>query len=342
MRRLAFLASARLAQLRLDVDVQLRRAELARARSQPGSFRLGPGDVVYFYRETKVKNSKLLLKRWHGPATVIGIDGTSAVYVGYKGNTTKCAPEHVRCASPLEELVAGGWAAEFDALASFDIDELDFGEDEYPDTVEPPFTGGDFAPAPAPAEPPQAEQPTRPALDNAEESFARRLAGQLPDSAEPLRERLLEVDARHAALPPAPDLPAPDARRVRFDSGTGNPASRSTASTGPQDNSQRAPKQARVSIFQDASSRPTVDPSADVSAATRHEVFEALSDQRICDALVSRAIRDNHTEFFDRLEAHPDNVLVHLIAEIIRGLRTEEIDSPYLSDHGTPKGSDKF
>ena len=150
MRRSAFLASARLAQLRLDVDVQLRRAELARARSQPGSLRLGPGDAVYFYRETKAKNSKLFLKRWHGPATVIGIDGTSAVYVGYKGNTTKCAPEHVRRASPLEELAAGDWAAELDALASFDIDELDFAENEYPDTVEPTATGGDYAPAPAP------------------------------------------------------------------------------------------------------------------------------------------------------------------------------------------------
>ena len=203
-------------------------------------------------------------------------------------------------------------------------------------------TVGDFAPAPAPSEPPQAAQPARPALDNAEESFARRLAGQLPDSAEPLRERLFEVDARHgrhAAPLPVPDLPTPDARRVRFDSGTGNHASSSTTSTGPQDNSQRAPKQARVSIVQDASSRPSDDPSADVSAVTRHEVFEALSDQRVCDALVSRAIRDNHTELLDRLGAPPDNVLVHFIAEIIRDLRTEEIDSPYLSDHGIPKGS---
>ena len=342
MRRSAFLASARLAQLRLDVDVQLRRAELARARSQPGSLRLGPGDVVYFYRETKAKNSKLLLKRWHGPATVIGIDGTSAVYVEYRGNTTKCAPEHVRRASPLEELAAGDWAAELDALASFDIDELDFGADEYPDTVEPPMTGGDAAPVPAPPEPPPTEPPTRSALDNAGESFARRLAGQLPESAEPLRERLLEVDARHAALPPAPDPPPPDARRVRFDSGVGDLASSSAASSGPQDNSQRAPKQARVSIFQDASSRPSVDSSADVSAVTRHEVFEALSDQRICDALVSRAIRDNHTDLLDRLEAPPDDVLVHLIAEIVRDLRAEGVDSPYLSDHGSPKGSDEL
>ena len=224
----------------------------------------------------------------------------------------------------------------------FDIDELDFGENEYPDTVEPPATGGDFAPAPALAKPPQAVQPAGPALDNAEESSARRLAGQLLDSAEPLRERLLEVDARHAALPPAPDQPTPDARRVRFDSGTGDPASSSTASTGPQDNSQGAPKQARVSIFQDAPSRLTADPSADVSTVARHEVFEALSDQRICDALVRRAFRDNRTELLDRFEAPPNNVLVHFIAEIIRDLRTEEIDSPYFSDHGTPKGSDEL
>ena len=100
----------------------------------------------------------------------------------------------------------------------------------YPDTVEPPMTGGDAAPVPAPPEPPPTEPPTRSALDNAEESFARRLAGQLPESAEPLRERLLEVDARHAALPPAPDPPPPDARRVRLDSGTGDPASGSAAS----------------------------------------------------------------------------------------------------------------
>ena len=43
----------------------------------------------------------------HGPGIVLGLEGISAVYIGYRGNVTKCAPEAVRSASVLEQLSGG-------------------------------------------------------------------------------------------------------------------------------------------------------------------------------------------------------------------------------------------
>ncbi len=41
-------------------------------------------------------------KRWHGPAIVLGGEGLSALYLGYRGRVTKRAPESVRLASATE------------------------------------------------------------------------------------------------------------------------------------------------------------------------------------------------------------------------------------------------
>ena len=66
-------------------------------------------------RETKKGrksgNSKVLINSvWHGPAMVVGKEGNTAIYVGWRGSTTKCAPEAVRRASTLEVISAEAWS----------------------------------------------------------------------------------------------------------------------------------------------------------------------------------------------------------------------------------------
>ena len=94
---------------RLDTDRSLRKALLARARNVPDSMQLQPGDLAYFWRVTRAKKGKLLLKRWHGPAVVLGREGLSGIYLGYQGTCTKCAPESVRAVTPAEMLAFQDW-----------------------------------------------------------------------------------------------------------------------------------------------------------------------------------------------------------------------------------------
>ncbi len=75
------------------------------------------GDVVFFYRRQmrsgKTRNpknpSKLILRRWHGPAILLGHEGSNAVYIAYKGGVQKLAPECVRKATAMERLTAQEW-----------------------------------------------------------------------------------------------------------------------------------------------------------------------------------------------------------------------------------------
>ena len=64
------------------------------------------GSPITFAKNLK---GKLQLNRWHGPAYVLGHEGSSGIYLGYRGNVTKCAPEAVRAATPVEQLSATGW-----------------------------------------------------------------------------------------------------------------------------------------------------------------------------------------------------------------------------------------
>eukprot|EP00969_Alexandrium_andersonii_P103389 4562224-Alexandrium_andersonii.AAC.1 len=50
-----------------------------------------------------------MLNQRHGPAMVIGHEGRSAVYLGYRGGATKCAPEAARRVSAMEQLTAEDW-----------------------------------------------------------------------------------------------------------------------------------------------------------------------------------------------------------------------------------------
>ena len=118
-KRLAMMETARQAITRVHFSKRLRSAELARARTVPDAVNFKIGDMVYFYRESmkssgqqrKARNAKqMLLKTWHGPGVVVGKEGNTAIYVGYRGNSTKCAPESVRMASAFEQIAAESWS----------------------------------------------------------------------------------------------------------------------------------------------------------------------------------------------------------------------------------------
>lgn len=72
-----------------------------------------PGDIVYFYRDQKYKGRQakriLALRRWHGPALLVAWEDDSTCFVSHKGQLVKCAAEHVRIASSLEQTSAGAW-----------------------------------------------------------------------------------------------------------------------------------------------------------------------------------------------------------------------------------------
>lgn len=93
----------------------LRRAEIARSRNPTANHGLVPGDIVYFFRQTRYNNKtaaskkKLSLKRWHGPALLVAIEGGVNGYVSFRGQLTKCAMEHLRSASSLEQVASSVW-----------------------------------------------------------------------------------------------------------------------------------------------------------------------------------------------------------------------------------------
>ena len=115
--------------VRLHYSRGIRRAELARSREPTIQRPIVAGDTVYFWRVQKVnrrgdsrlstssRRRRLELRRWHGPAIVLALERSSEasavtnVFLSFKGQVTKCALEHVRLASSLEQLSAGAWEA---------------------------------------------------------------------------------------------------------------------------------------------------------------------------------------------------------------------------------------
>ncbi|CAE7263203.1 unnamed protein product [Symbiodinium microadriaticum] len=97
-RLVAVREAARMAMLRLHFSSSLRRAEKARSRNPTVAEAPAVGDLVYYWREQKynrrggVNKRRLLLRKWHG-------------------TLTKVALEHVRRASPMEQIASGEWDA---------------------------------------------------------------------------------------------------------------------------------------------------------------------------------------------------------------------------------------
>ena len=114
-RQVALREVARLAMVRLHFSRGIRRAELSRSRSSTMSRPLEPGDIVYFWRESKYNSrtapskKRLSLRRWHGPALLVALEGHTSGYVSFKGQLTKCSREHLRLASSMEQISADVW-----------------------------------------------------------------------------------------------------------------------------------------------------------------------------------------------------------------------------------------
>ena len=113
-RTLAMRETAKLAMVRLHFSRGLRKAELSRSRNPTMQDLPSPGEIVYFYRfqkyQGKNQSKKILaLRKWHGPALLLAIEGHSIAFVSYKGQLQRCALEHIRRASSLEQISAGSW-----------------------------------------------------------------------------------------------------------------------------------------------------------------------------------------------------------------------------------------
>ena len=114
-RQVAIRETAKLAMVRLHFSKGLRRAQLARSRNPLAELHLAPGDIVYFWRESRYNSrtapskKRLSLRRWHGPALLVALEGERAGFVSFKGQLTKCAREHLRPASSMEQVSADVW-----------------------------------------------------------------------------------------------------------------------------------------------------------------------------------------------------------------------------------------
>ena len=80
---------------------------LARTRKPRGPWL--PGMQVYFWRHAGVSKKKGMKgrvrkdpDRWFGPAIVLAAEGSRAVWISYKSQLLKVAPEHVREATAEE------------------------------------------------------------------------------------------------------------------------------------------------------------------------------------------------------------------------------------------------
>ena len=129
-KQVAMRETARISMVRLHYSKALRRAELARARRVNVEEIPEPGDIVFFWRQSKVnprkkdaaaattpRRRRIELRRWHGPALMVAVKARvngggepgSSCFLSYRGQITKCALEHVRKGSSLEQISAGDW-----------------------------------------------------------------------------------------------------------------------------------------------------------------------------------------------------------------------------------------
>ena len=121
VRLMALRETAKVSMTRLHFSRGLRRAEMARSRNSTIADVPEPGSIVYFFRFQKYNNKntgskrRLALRKWHGPGLLVAVEQGSEgntganAYISFKGQLTKCSLEHVRRASPMEQIVAGDW-----------------------------------------------------------------------------------------------------------------------------------------------------------------------------------------------------------------------------------------
>ena len=119
-RQMALRETEKVSMTRLHFSHGLRQAELARSRDTTITEAPAPGSIVYFFRSQKYnsrntgRRHRLSLRRWHGPGLRVAVepgsngDGPNG-YVSFKGQLTKRSVEHVRLASPMEQIATDTW-----------------------------------------------------------------------------------------------------------------------------------------------------------------------------------------------------------------------------------------
>ena len=114
-RRAALQTAARAALTQLDGSQRLRRALLRKSR--PGAHPLQQGEQVYFWRRRAggKKTKPIMGSRWVGPGIVLGQHG-SLVWIAYRSNVVKVAPELVRRAAADESKLWGELLAEAEVM----------------------------------------------------------------------------------------------------------------------------------------------------------------------------------------------------------------------------------
>jgi hypothetical protein len=164
-RQTAMPETAKVSMCRLHFSRGVRKAELARSRSTTIEEAPAPGTVCYFYRPLRYNRKgagsrkKLTLKRWHGPALLVALEGHASAFLSYKGQLTKCALEHVRVASTMEQVAAETWREAIDEVveaarqdaARQEPEEAPVGDAESLPAGENPRTPAFLPSTPAPA-----------------------------------------------------------------------------------------------------------------------------------------------------------------------------------------------
>ena len=156
-RQLAMREVAKVAMTRLHFSRGLRKAELGRSRNPTVQEMPEPGTICYFFRpmrynsKTGPSKKKLTLKRWHGPALLVAVEGKTSAYLSYKGQLTKCALEHVRQASTMEQIAAESWREAIDEAV--EAATLDLTRQGLPEPIDGQSVGGGGGGLSAPATP---------------------------------------------------------------------------------------------------------------------------------------------------------------------------------------------
>ena len=107
--RVAMLAAAQRSIIALRYSRALSRALVARSRGEDRftqvSARFSIGDQVSYWRGVgKYRSKSAWAGRWHGPALVIGFEGSNNVWLSHRGSTLKCSGHHVRSVLPEETI----------------------------------------------------------------------------------------------------------------------------------------------------------------------------------------------------------------------------------------------
>ena len=107
-RSLAMRETARLAMIRLRFSRGLQKAEISRSRSTTVTDTPQPGEIIYFYREQKYRGRQARRVLDLKPL-LLAVEGSTNAFVSFRGQLHKCALEHIRRASSLEQISSGAW-----------------------------------------------------------------------------------------------------------------------------------------------------------------------------------------------------------------------------------------